>query len=78
MRKSIANNVVLNVNPIKKFRTIKIQIDFLRPLSKEETTKRRLLANVLSNSTKHYPTFKALNDRDLKAMIVKWNYTVQR
>ncbi|WP_334330204.1 EF-P 5-aminopentanol modification-associated protein YfmF [Companilactobacillus sp. HBUAS59699] len=66
MRKSIANNVVLNVNSIKKFRTIKIQIDFLRPLSKEETTKRRLLANVLSNSTKHYPTFKALNDREME------------
>ncbi|WP_125587728.1 EF-P 5-aminopentanol modification-associated protein YfmF [Companilactobacillus jidongensis] len=66
MRKSIANNVVLNVNPIKKFRTIKIQIDFLRPLSKDETTKRRLLANVLSNSTKHYPTFKALNDREME------------
>lgn len=66
MRKTIANNVVLNVNPIKKFRTIKIQIDFLRPLSKEETTKRRLLANVLSNSTKHYPTFKALNDREME------------
>ncbi|WP_125760586.1 EF-P 5-aminopentanol modification-associated protein YfmF [Companilactobacillus hulinensis] len=66
MRKSIANNVALNIKPIKKFRTIKIQIDFLRPLSKEETTTRRLLANVLSNSTKHYPTFKALNDREME------------
>ncbi|APX72296.1 insulinase family protein [Companilactobacillus allii] len=66
MRKSIANNVALNIKPIKKFRTIKIQIDFLRPLSREETTKRRLLANVLSNSTKHYPTFKALNDREME------------
>ncbi|KRK64901.1 hypothetical protein FC72_GL001751 [Companilactobacillus tucceti DSM 20183] len=66
MKQEIAKNVVLNIDPIKKFRTIKIQIDFLRPLNKEETTTRRLLANVLSNSTKSYPSFRALNDREME------------
>ncbi|KRK82693.1 hypothetical protein FC78_GL002705 [Companilactobacillus bobalius DSM 19674] len=55
----------MNINPIKKFRTIKIQIDFLRPLNKDEMTSRRLLANVLSNSTKDYPSFQAINDREM-------------
>ncbi|WP_125713742.1 EF-P 5-aminopentanol modification-associated protein YfmF [Companilactobacillus kedongensis] len=65
MKQEIAKNVVLNIDPIKKFRTIKVQIDFLRPLDKEETTTRRLLANVLSNSTKRYPSFRTLNDREM-------------
>lgn len=66
MRKTLAKNIFLNINPIKKFRTIKIQIDFLRPLKKEETTARRLLANVMSNSTKDYPSFRAINDREME------------
>ncbi|WP_099974430.1 EF-P 5-aminopentanol modification-associated protein YfmF [Lactobacillus terrae] len=66
MRKEIAKNVVLNIIPMKKFRTIKVQIDFLRPLLKDENAQRRLLANVLSNSTKKYPTFKKLNDREME------------
>ena len=63
MRKTLAKNIFLNINPIKKFRTIKIQVDFLRPLKKEETTSRRLLANVMSNSTANYPSFRSINDR---------------
>ncbi|WP_129044662.1 EF-P 5-aminopentanol modification-associated protein YfmF [Companilactobacillus metriopterae] len=66
MRKEIAKNVVLNIIPMQKFRTIKVQIDFLRPLLKDENAQRRLLANVLSNSTKKYPTFKKLNDREME------------
>ncbi|MFC6324241.1 EF-P 5-aminopentanol modification-associated protein YfmF [Companilactobacillus baiquanensis] len=66
MKQEIAKNVILNIDPINKFRTIKIQIDFLRPLDKEETTTRRLLANVLSNSTKSYPSFRSLNDREME------------
>ena len=66
MRKTLAKNIFLNINPIKKFRTIKIQIDFLRPLDKEETTSRRLLANVMSNSTEDYPSFQAINDREME------------
>lgn len=66
MRKTLAKNIFLNINPIKKFRTIKIQVDFLRPLNKEETTTRRLLANVMSNSTKDYPSFRAINDREME------------
>ncbi|WP_338232096.1 EF-P 5-aminopentanol modification-associated protein YfmF [Companilactobacillus muriivasis] len=66
MRKTLAKNIFLNINPIKKFRTIKIQIDFLRPLKKEETTARRLLANVMSNSTKDYPSFRSINDREME------------
>ncbi|MFD1472870.1 EF-P 5-aminopentanol modification-associated protein YfmF [Companilactobacillus mishanensis] len=66
MKEILAKNVVLNVNQLDKFRTIKIQIDFLRPLSKDESTKRRLLANVLSNSSKKYPSFKSLNDREME------------
>jgi len=66
LRKTLAKNIFLNINPIKKFRTIKIQIDFLRPLDKEETTSRRLLANVMSNSTKDYPSFQAINDREME------------
>ncbi|MFC6176612.1 EF-P 5-aminopentanol modification-associated protein YfmF [Companilactobacillus huachuanensis] len=66
MRKTLAKNIFLNINPIKKFRTIKIQIDFLRPLNKDETTARRLLANVMSNSTKDYPSFRAINDREME------------
>ena len=66
MRKTLAKNIFLNITPIKKFRTIKIQMDFLRPLDKEETTSRRLLANVLSNSTKDYPSFRAINDREME------------
>ncbi|WP_119327364.1 pitrilysin family protein [Companilactobacillus musae] len=66
MRKTLAKNIFLNINPIKKFRTIKIQVDFLRPLHKEETTSRRLLANVMSNSTKDYPSFQAINDREME------------
>ncbi|PMD73275.1 EF-P 5-aminopentanol modification-associated protein YfmF [Companilactobacillus nuruki] len=66
MRKTLAKNIFLNINPIKKFRTIKIQIDFLRPLNKEETTSRRLLANVMSNSTADYPSFRAINDREME------------
>lgn len=65
MKKRLAKNIFLNINPIKKFRTIKIQIDFLRPLNKDEMTSRRLLANVLSNSTKDYPSFQAINDREM-------------
>lgn len=65
MRKTLAKNIFLNINPIKKFRTIKIQVDFLRPLNKEETTSRRLLANVMSNSTANYPSFRAINDREM-------------
>lgn len=65
MKKKLAKNIFLNINPIKKFRTIKIQVDFLRPLNKDETTSRRLLANVLSNSTKDYPSFQAINDREM-------------
>ena len=41
-------------------------MDFLRPLNKEETTSRRLLANVMSNSTKDYPSFRAINDREME------------
>lgn len=41
-------------------------MDFLRPLAKEETTSRRLLANVMSNSTKDYPSFQAINDREME------------
>ncbi|AYE38775.1 insulinase family protein [Companilactobacillus zhachilii] len=66
MRKTLAKNIFLNINPIKKFRTIKIQVDFLRPLNREETTTRRLLANVMSNSTKDYPSFQAINDREME------------
>ncbi|GAB5057798.1 pitrilysin family protein [Companilactobacillus alimentarius] len=66
MRKKLAKNVFLNIDPIKKFRTIKIQVDFLRPLNKEENTSRRLLANVLSNSTENYPSFQAINDREME------------
>jgi len=66
LRKTLAKNIFLNINPIKKFRTIKIQIDFLRPLNKDETTARRLLANVMSNSTKDYPSFRAINDREME------------
>lgn len=66
MREVLAKNVILNVKQLKKFRTIKIQIDFLRPMNKDESTKRRLLANVLSNSTEKYPSFKALNDREME------------
>ena len=66
MRKTLAKNIFLNINPIKKFRTIKIQVDFLRPLNKEETTTRRLLANVMSNSTEDYPSFRAINDREME------------
>lgn len=66
MRKTLAKNIFLNINPIKKFRTIKIQVDFLRPLNREETTTRRLLANVMSNSTKNYPSFQAINDREME------------
>jgi len=66
LRKTLAKNIFLNINPIKKFRTIKIQIDFLRPLDKEETTSRRLLANVMSNSTEDYPSFQAINDREME------------
>lgn len=66
MRKTLAKNIFLNINPIKKFRTIKIQVDFLRPLNKEETTTRRLLANVMSNSTEDYPSFQAINDREME------------
>ncbi|KRN99626.1 EF-P 5-aminopentanol modification-associated protein YfmF [Companilactobacillus kimchiensis] len=66
MRKTLAKNIFLNINPIKKFRTIKIQMDFLRPLDKEETTSRRLLANVMSNSTEDYPSFQAINDREME------------
>lgn len=65
MKQILAKNVFLNINPIKKFRTIKIQVDFLRPLKKDETTGRRLLANVLSNSTQNYPSFQAINDREM-------------
>jgi Predicted Zn-dependent peptidases len=66
LRKTLAKNIFLNINPIKKFRTIKIQVDFLRPLNREETTTRRLLANVMSNSTKDYPSFQAINDREME------------
>ncbi len=66
MREVLAKNVVLNVNQLNQFRTIKIQIDFLRPINKDESTKRRLLANVLSNSTEKYPSFKAINDREME------------
>jgi len=66
LRKTLAKNIFLNINPIKKFRTIKIQMDFLRPLDKEETTSRRLLANVMSNSTEDYPSFQAINDREME------------
>lgn len=66
MRQTLAKNIFLNITPIKKFRTIKIQMDFLRPLAKEETTSRRLLANVLSNSTEDYPSFRAINDREME------------
>ncbi|WP_125771605.1 EF-P 5-aminopentanol modification-associated protein YfmF [Companilactobacillus furfuricola] len=66
MREVLAKNVVLNVKPLTQFRTIKIQIDFLRPINKDESTKRRLLANVLSNSTEKYPSFKAINDREME------------
>lgn len=66
MREVLAKNVVLNVKPLTQFRTIKIQIDFLRPINKDESTKRRLLANVLSNSTKKYPSFQAINDREME------------
>jgi len=41
-------------------------MDFLRPLDKEETTSRRLLANVMSNSTEDYPSFQAINDREME------------
>ncbi|AKP68196.1 EF-P 5-aminopentanol modification-associated protein YfmF [Companilactobacillus ginsenosidimutans] len=66
MREVLAKNVVLNVKQLNQFRTIKIQIDFLRPINKDESTKRRLLANVLSNSTEKYPSFKAINDREME------------
>ncbi|MCH4008816.1 EF-P 5-aminopentanol modification-associated protein YfmF [Companilactobacillus sp.] len=66
MRETLAKNVVLNVKQLNQFRTIKIQIDFLRPINKDESTKRRLLANVLSNSTEKFPSFKALNDREME------------
>jgi Predicted Zn-dependent peptidases len=66
LRKTLAKNIFLNINPIKKFRTIKIQMDFLRPLAKEETISRRLLANVMSNSTEDYPSFQAINDREME------------
>ena len=66
MRKTLAKNIFLNINPINKFRTIKVQVDFLRPLNSEETTSRRLLANVLSNSTEDYPSFRSINDREME------------
>lgn len=66
MREILAKNVILNIKPINQFRTVKVQIDFLRPINKNESTKRRLLANVLSNSTSSYPSFKAINDREME------------
>lgn len=66
MRETLAKNVVLNIKQLQQFRTIKIQIDFLRPIDKKESTKRRLLANVMNNSSAKYPSFKAINDREME------------
>lgn len=44
----------------KKFKTISIKINFRRPINKKEVTIRNLLAHVLIESTKKYPTRRSL------------------
>lgn len=50
----------LHLIKTKKFKTITIDVNFRREISKEEITSRALLKEVLLNSTKRYPTERQL------------------
>lgn len=54
------NNISTTLIKTNKFKTISIYVVYLGEFSKENATKRSLLTRVLSNSTKLYPTKKAL------------------
>lgn len=54
------NEIPLTLIKTDKFKTINIQVVFFGEFSKENATKKSLLTRILSNSTKNFPTKKAL------------------
>ncbi len=58
-----SNNVNTILIKTSKFKTLSIQVVFLGDFSKETATKRSLLTRLLSNSSKLYPTKKALANK---------------
>lgn len=58
----IAPGIDLTVVPTKKFKTIQITIRFLTTLTERNLNQRSLLAAVLENSSKLYPTPKEMNE----------------
>ena len=54
------NGISTTLIKTSKFKTINIHVVFLGEFSKETATRKSLLTRVLANSTKKYPTKKAL------------------
>lgn len=55
MIKELENGVQIDVVNDSKFSTIRLEVDFFRPIEKRETTARKLLSNILSHSSEQYP-----------------------
>lgn len=55
MIKELENGIQIDVINDSKFSTVRLEIDFFRPIKKNETTARKLLSNILSHSSEKYP-----------------------
>ena len=50
----------LHLIKTKKFKSVSIKVSFRRPIVKEDITMRNILAEILIESTKNYPSKKSL------------------
>lgn len=63
MRIKIKAGINLTVIPVKKFKTIRIAVDFLTKLTPGLQTKRLLLANLLEGGSKKYPDQQSISQQ---------------
>ena len=63
MRIKIKSGINLTVIPVKKFKTIRVAVDFLTKLTPGLQTKRLLLANLLEAGSKKYPDQQSISQQ---------------
>lgn len=63
MRKELMSGIQCSILPEKKFKTTQLCVRFRAPLTYENLNTRSLLAAVMGNSAKNYPTIQSLNER---------------
>ncbi|WP_312113422.1 EF-P 5-aminopentanol modification-associated protein YfmF [Brevibacillus reuszeri] len=56
-------NVCVHLIPIKKFKTVRVELKYKAPIERNTITKRAVLTSVLSNGSKKYPSKRHLQEK---------------